>query len=270
MGVGTVVKGGSRTWLLPCLLVVALLGCTTRDGRVVAKANALAHAGRRAESLRLLTDYLAQHPQSAEPRRTKILLAIQAERSEEALADYAAITASYVQEDSALLHRLALGLIRDTWRHDEGFLRARAAAALAELADPSAAWLLRQGLGHPDPTVRAHAAETVGRSHDPAFQADLERLLSDPEPFVRAEAAWAIGQLGQPSSQPLLRRALQDRHAQVRVKVAGALAMLGDRSTLSLLANALRAKDPSVRAEAARILGSLLDPSVRMPLTQRL
>ncbi|VUZ86277.1 HEAT repeat protein [Candidatus Methylomirabilis lanthanidiphila] len=189
-------------WFLPSFLIVLLSGCGTRDDRVVAKANALARTGQSAESLRLLTEYLVQYPLSIVPRRAKILLAIHAERSEEALADYAAITTSQAKDDTALLHMLALGLIRDAWQRHDGFLRARAAAALTELADLSAEWLLKRGLDHPDPTVRALVAETVGRSRNLAFQLDLERLLNDPDPFVRAEAAGQSAGLANPPANP--------------------------------------------------------------------
>lgn len=267
---GEAVKPSVYRWLVLSLLVIPLFGCGTRDDRIVAKAKALALAGKSSESLRLLTDYLARYPHSTEPRRAKILLAIRTERSEEALTDYAVITASQVTEDAALLHMLALGLIRDSWRRDEGFLRARAAGALAELADASAAWLLQRGLDHPDSTVRAHAAATAGRLQDQTFQPDLQRLLGDTDPYVRAEAAWAIGRLGRPSDRSLLRRALQDRHPQVRVKAAGALVMSGDRSAVSPLTDALLSKDQAVRVQTAEVLGSLPEPSAQQALEQRL
>ncbi|MBI2884098.1 MAG: hypothetical protein HYY11_09400 [Candidatus Methylomirabilis oxyfera] len=128
-------------WLLLSLFVAFPIGCGKRDDLVVANAKALAFSGKTTESLGLLTHYLAQHPLATAPRRAKILLAINSKRSEEAIAYYAVITASQVQEDTVLLHMLALGLIRDLWQRDEGFLRARAAAALTELADASADWL---------------------------------------------------------------------------------------------------------------------------------
>ncbi|MCZ7624779.1 MAG: HEAT repeat domain-containing protein [Candidatus Methylomirabilis sp.] len=220
-------KRSGYQWVLPSLLIAFLLGCGTRDDRVVARAKALALAGKSSQSLHLLTNYLVQYPHATEPRRAKILLAIQTEQSEEALIDYAAISDSQAIEDTALLHLLALGLIRDAWQRHEGVLRARAAAAMTELADPSSDWLLKRGLDHPDPTVRALAAKTVGRTHGLTLQVHLQRLLDDPEPFVRAEAAWAIGQLGALSDQSFLRRALVDRDAQVRIKVGGAPCHIG-------------------------------------------
>ncbi len=189
-----------RAWVLPCLLIAALFGCTTSEDRIVAKAKRLAVAGRPSDATRLLQDYLERTPQSTEPRRLKILLAIEDQRSEEALPDYEAISASQKKEDPVLLHELALGLIRDALQSNEGFLRARAATALAELADSSSDWLILRGLQNPDPSVRAYAVETVGRLGKHTLQAELVRLLDDPDPFVRAASAWAIGRLGQASN----------------------------------------------------------------------
>ena len=171
------------TWLLPSLLSLALVGCAMSEERVVARAEGLAAAGRGSDALRLLGNYLERTPQAAGPRRLKILLAIEEQQSEEALRDYEAMSASQKGDDPALLHQLSLGLIRDALRSHEGFLRARAAAALVELADPSADWLLRLGLEHPDSSVRAHAAETVGRLGNGALRPELEQLLSDLRAF---------------------------------------------------------------------------------------
>lgn len=96
---------------LPRLVIAFLFGCSTDDDQVVARAKAFALAGKRSESLRVLTDYLTQHPLATEPRRAKILLAIHTERSEEALTDYTVMTDSQATEDSTLLHMLALGPI---------------------------------------------------------------------------------------------------------------------------------------------------------------
>ncbi|MGH7429335.1 MAG: HEAT repeat domain-containing protein, partial [Candidatus Methylomirabilaceae bacterium] len=207
------------------------------------KAQRLARADRPSEALALLHSFLERSPQAVELRRLKILVAIKAQRSEEALSDYGAVSDAERHDDPALLRELSLGLINDALWSDEGLIRARAAAALAELADLSARPLLQRGMEHPDPSVRAHAVETAGRLGNPAFQRELEQRLHDPDPFVRAAAAWALGRLGQPSSQPLLRHTLLDRHAHVKVRAAGALALLGDRSALPSLTGALEAKD---------------------------
>jgi len=104
------------TWLLPSLLSLALVGCAMSEERVVARAEGLAAAGRGSDALRLLGNYLERTPQAAGPRRLKILLAIEEQQSEEALRDYEAMSASQKGHDPALLHQLALGLIRDALR----------------------------------------------------------------------------------------------------------------------------------------------------------
>ncbi|MGH7411523.1 MAG: hypothetical protein ACREJ6_10775, partial [Candidatus Methylomirabilis sp.] len=96
-------------WLLSLLLVVGLLGCAATEERVVAKARRLVVAGRSSEALQLLHTYLEQTPEAVGARRLKILLSIEAQRSEEALADYEAMSGSQKKADPALLHQLALG-----------------------------------------------------------------------------------------------------------------------------------------------------------------
>ncbi len=262
-------RGSALPWFLSSVIVLGLVACKSHEERVLLKAEGLTRAGRPSEALQLLHSYLQRTPQAVELRRLKILVAIKAQRSKEALSDYGAVSDVERKHDPGLLHELALGLIDDALWSEEGLIRARAAAALAELADLSAHPLLQRGLEHPDPSVRAHAVETVGRLGNPALQPELEQRLNDSDPFVRAAAAWALGRLGQPSSQPLLRHRLLDRHAHVKVRAAGALLLLGDRSALPSLTGALEAKDAAVRIQAAEVLGHLLEPSARNPLERR-
>lgn len=267
---GSHMKRTATRILLPCLLVASLFGCGRSDDRVVARAKHSVAAGKSSEALRLLDDYLVQSPHSIEPRRLKILLAIDIQRSWEAVADYEAISSLRVKDDDGLLHLLALGLIRDSLQRNEGLLRSRAATALTELADTSADWLLQRSLEHQDPSVRAQAATAVGRLRHRPLLHEMVRLLGDPDPFVRVASAWTLGQMGEPSAYAPLRQALHDPHPQVRIRAAGALVLLGDRSAIVLLTDALGAKDPAVRIQAADVLGAVSEPSTRAALTRRL
>lgn len=131
--------------------------------------------------------------------------------------DVAALTAAGDRE--AL--RQALG-------HADAAIRARAADALATLADGLAIAPLRRLLATDrDDHVREEAAVALARLHARDATDDLiAALRRDRCEHVRETAATALGTLGEPRAVPALEHATSDRFARVRDAAAEALERL--------------------------------------------
>jgi HEAT repeat protein len=89
-------------------------------------------------------------------------------------------------------------------------LRAHAARALSEIAEPSTADALAAALDDPDPEVRGHAAVGLARLRDPRALDALVRTIDDlPDPLHHPYTAsvYALIELGTPALEavePLL------------------------------------------------------------------
>ena len=105
--------------------------------------------------------------------------------------------------------------------------RAKAADALAPLADPRAEQPLLEALADPDLDVRTNAARALGALKSGAAVEPLIRALGDEDGDLRFEAAWALGQIGDPRAIEPLRRVLSDQEVVVQDAARDALKSLG-------------------------------------------
>ncbi len=155
----------------------------------------------------------------------------------------------------------------------EPFVRAEAAAALAQFGAPIARAPLLQALNSQEPRRIAAAAEALGRLHDAESIGPLLAALETAmEPSVRASVVTALGQIGATEAVPALLNALNDDDRAVRWAAAGALGQLGRAEASSALATRLAASvcrletpDPSRRGRRRRIE----EPFVREPALMR-
>ncbi len=148
-------------------------------------------------------------------------------------------------------------------------LRAGAAAALGQIADPAAAPALLQVLeSDPDGDVRAAAAEALGKIGDRNSLDGLRRALDDQSERVRKQAVAALGRLKDAKTCGALLQLLHSGTREVREACALALGEIGDRSAVSGLVQALQDGDEryDVRRAAARSLGLLGDAAAIEPL----
>jgi hypothetical protein len=88
--------------------------------------------------------------------------------------------------------------------------RAKAADALAPLADPRAEPSLLQALADPDLDVRANAARALGVLKSEEAVQPLLRALDDEDGDVRYAVAWALGRISDPRAIEPLRRLVSD------------------------------------------------------------
>ncbi|MCC7352552.1 MAG: HEAT repeat domain-containing protein [Anaerolineae bacterium] len=154
----------------------------------------------------------------------------------------------------------------------EPFVRAEAAAALAQLGAPAARGPLLQALGSQEPLRVAAAAEGLGRLRDAESVGALLAALETTEPAVRASIVTALGQTGAAEALPALLAALNDDVPAVRWAAAGALGQLGHAEASSALATRLAASvrrredpDPARRGRRRRIE----EPFVKEPVMMR-
>lgn len=104
--------------------------------------------------------------------------------------------------------------------------RAKAADALAPLADPRAEQRLLQALADSDLDVRANAARALGVLRSEAAVEPLIQAIGDPTVDVRYAAAWALGQIGDPRAIEPLRQLVSDEDSLVQDGARDALRSL--------------------------------------------
>ena len=141
---------------------------------------------------------------------------------------------------------------------DDPAVRARAALALGQIADPSSLQDLEKATSDSTPEVRANAAYAIGLVADPSALPVLVRLADDASPKVRAATVEAIGRLRDPAGAPAVRAMLEDPEMPVRATAALAAWKFADAEVFldALLAN-LAAANPGVRAASACALARL-------------
>ena len=163
--------------------------------------------------------------------------------------------------------------LADALGDPEPFVRAEAAAALAQLGAPIARGSLLQALNSHEPRRIAAAAEALGHLRDTEGVGPLLATLETTmDPSARASILIALGQIGATEAVPALLNALNDDTPAVRWAAAGALGRLGRAETSSALATRLAASvhrlenpDPSRRGRRRR----MEEPFVREPALMR-
>jgi HEAT repeat protein len=138
--------------------------------------------------------------------------------------------------------------------------RLRAAVALAELGDGSAAPTLLDSLDDREPEIRIQAARGLGRMRwTPAIDAIVARFAAE-TPWVRARYSDTLVGFGADATWPLLAYVRVNHHFESEGPVAAirTLAAIGDDQAAQPLIEVLRnASDPEVRLAAIEALGAL-------------
>lgn len=124
---------------------------------------------------------------------------------------------------------------------------------LGRLRLPGSASFLEQRLRDEDPDIRARAAHALGQIADPTTHRSLIESFHDPEWPVRAMAAKALGRQHVPEAAPVLVQGLRDREWWVRSNSAESLLELGEAGTRALL-GALDDQDTFARHQAVLML----------------
>jgi len=110
--------------------------------------------------------------------------------------------------------------------------------------------------------VRARAAIALGDLADPSTVPNLVAALDDHSYWVRGQAAEALGDIGDRSAIPHLLTRLEDSEGYVRSKVTKALVKLEALESVQTLVAQLERRQPSEVAAAVRALGALGDKTV--------
>jgi cyclophilin family peptidyl-prolyl cis-trans isomerase/HEAT repeat protein len=141
---------------------------------------------------------------------------------------------------------------------DDPGVRARAALALGQIADPTSVQDLVKAASDATPEVRARAAHAMGLIADASMVAVLVRLAADAAPEVRAATAEALGRIHDAAGAPAVRGLLDDPQMSVRAASALAAWKFTDAETFldPLLAN-FASGDPGVRAASGYALARL-------------
>lgn len=207
------------------------------------------------------------------------------------------------QRQAQLEHRAMRLLLRAT-QSDDGFVRANAIEALAELAPQENLPVFREAVTSAAPLVRFAGCVALGQARDTASRRAMRRLsnadpdarvrlaaafaasrcgdtssgrvlattLSDhPDEKLRADAAYLIGELGE---RKALRRlelaAAREQSGYVVVQIESALAKLGDRESLDKLVQYTLKGDAITVLLALQALVELAEPTAKTALEYRL
>lgn len=153
-------------------------------------------------------------------------------------------------------------LIRALWDRAES-VRAAAARALGEIADPRAVNALLEGtLRDPSALVRMEAAVALGKIGDEKAVEALQLALADPDPIVRLHALEALEMIG-PSAGEVLEGSLTDDDPEVRHRTAAVLERLG---YVQAQLDRLKSEDAVERAMARRKLALIGKAGLRESL----
>ncbi len=119
---------------------------------------------------------------------------------------------------------------------------------------------LRALLADDDSAVRARAALAMGQIAEPSSLKDLEKAATDPIAATRANAAFAMGLIADASAQGILLQLALDPSSSVRAATAEALGRLHDPGGATAVGGLLDDPDISVRAAAALAAWKFADP----------
>ncbi len=135
------------------------------------------------------------------------------------------------------------------------FERTQTAGALVRLGDASAADHLFKRAARKWSADRAMAIELLGEVKAPGAQPRLEQILSDPNDLCRGAAARGLGRLGGLGALPVLEAILKDPKTSddLKLDVAEGLCLLPGGQGRAPLAN-LELSSPEARAELTAIL----------------
>lgn len=132
----------------------------------------------------------------------------------------------------------ALPALNDLLASSHADTRWWATWALAEIADPQAAILLRQSLHDPDIAVRQAAALSLRQHPDPQAIPDLVSTLAEGDSTLLNLVSAALAALGKEAVPDLL-KVLENESRTARLAAARALATIGDERCIPALYAAL-------------------------------
>ena len=139
-------------------------------------------------------------------------------------------------------------------------VRLDAAAALANVKDPSARAALVAATRDSDARVRARAVTSLAVSKDPSLASLYERLLSDQSYAVIKAAAVALGETRSSGAFESLAKLLNTRSWRDNIRVSGlsGLAALQDKRALDIAFRYTEKGNPlPLKAAALRLLGKI-------------
>jgi HEAT repeat protein len=142
-------------------------------------------------------------------------------------------------------------------------VRATAARALGQIADPASVEALKHSLENDPFNVRCQAIAALGQIGDEECYSILVPLLADPVLEIRYHAAMALGEAGNKKVIPLLKDLLKDKNAMVVRGAAKALEKLGVSDVESELRKARRSKQMRALREFGLSLKSWWPDSVQ-------
>jgi HEAT repeat protein len=139
------------------------------------------------------------------------------------------------------LGRLGAGLeqLQVATTDRNGYVRAAAAAALANFPSEEVALYLGDLLFDPNPYVRSAAVRTLGQIGASQYAGTIADMQDDSNPHIRAEVLRALSNFRAPEAVGVLAEALTDSNRRLRLDAARGLRRLADASTLEAMEEAL-------------------------------
>ncbi|RPI02087.1 MAG: HEAT repeat domain-containing protein, partial [Zetaproteobacteria bacterium] len=172
--------------------------------------------GETARALDLVETAARGRPADSSVRDLRVRVLVRAQGGDAGLSRYAERWSQGEPDSPATFREVAVALLREGLQAPDGFLRNRAAAALAAWRAPELLPVFREALANPDASVRALAAEGLGKVPGDDAEGILRGALDDPKPEVRAAAAASLAGRSSRETQAALRNAVREDHPKVR------------------------------------------------------
>ena len=262
------------------MLVVLVCFMTTPSGgdsqesELEKKTDALLKVGDHERALKLIGDFILEHPEKPIGRAMLVKVFAANGQIEKALKAYYRFYKLSETLSPELLHEAVRSavpaLINVLLNDDDDALRSEAAGTLGELGDKRAVPALINALNDDDEWIRASAVDALGELGDKSAVPALINALNDERRWVRTRVTSALGKLGDKSAVPTLINILNKDDLLLsgadvldmllaQPTAAQGLGELGDRSAVPALINALNDDDSGVRKNAAFAVAKLDD-----------
>lgn len=293
-------------WIV-CGLSLLPLGCSRSSEKEIAQAEAAYQKKEFSRTVALSEAILQKEPASLPAHRLKVLASMAQGEIEGAFNDYDQVEKNHPEIAAALLKEISVGMINNSLKHENYFVRSAAVKAIGEMGDRSQIPLIIPGLKDPAPFVRFFTVESLGQLGGPealklllAMGEDpdgmvrvavvkslddmaaskngapdgvdmnniLATLIDDTEPTVRLFALAALTRNGDEKAFSQIMEIVPKLEGQARSAGAAALGRTKRRETAPLLIKMLADPDATLRMYAAEAMGEMIAPESFAPLAK--
>lgn len=249
-------------WIV-CGLSLLPLGCSRSSEKEIAQAEAAYQKKNFSRAVALSEAVLQKEPASLPAHRLKVLASMAQGEIEGAFNDYDQVEKNHPEIAAALLKEISVGMINNSLKHENYFVRSAAVKAIGEMGDRSQIPLIIPGLKDPAPFVRFFTVESLGQLGGPEALKLLLAMGEDPDGMVRVAVVKSLDDMaasknGAPDGvdmNNILATLIDDTEPTVRLFALAALTRNGDEKAFSKIMEIVPKLEGPARSAGAAALG---------------